>query len=475
MLNSVQDESTLSESVSFPGYVNINCVKSIKQSDDETSSTEMEVEEDDEILQRLYFKKFGRALPEKRSNDVDLGMDLKDLTEEQDKMDAIPTLAPVDIVKKESIEITKPVIHVIQFLTPKRKSLDKVTCFSLKQAPSRKKSEMQKMSSKQTSLLRVDIKSPSDDASQDGTSLQLNSKLLSDFIIDTALEKSMLKINQLKMVENRLKVKNLIQRRANIYDSIAKGEKTLMKKIQRSDQRDWEHIQSETRENVNTLTKIMDELHMIGLKETQGEVKQYLNFSNRLTKLMTKINHIIANHDVNIAGKVEPLTEQSVLGEEICENLNAQSSKSETLHAVQQVQEEDDKRRKDAADHTAKQYKLTSAGASSMPVGLTPRPDSNRTQQGHYAEAGPQFMGQHFRQPPPMFPNPPPMPPNLPPFQQHQAAARYPEKLPLTVNYNGIPRLKIPIFDGKLSEYQKFKLAFNTAAGFVFSLLFDFK
>jgi hypothetical protein len=67
----------------------------------------MEVKDDDEILQRLFFKKFGRALPEKRSDDVDLGMDLKDLTEEQDKMDAIPTLAPVDIVKKKSIEITK--------------------------------------------------------------------------------------------------------------------------------------------------------------------------------------------------------------------------------------------------------------------------------------------------------------------------------------------------------------------------------
>jgi hypothetical protein len=115
------------------------------------------------------------------------------------------------------------------------------------------------MSSKQTSLLRVDIKSPSDDASQDGTSVQLDSEQLNDFTIDAALEKSMLKINQLKLVENRLKVKNLKQRR------------------------------------------------------------------------------------------------------EFCENLNAQSSKSETLHAAQQVQEEDDKRRKDAADHTEKQNKLTSA------------------------------------------------------------------------------------------------------------------
>jgi hypothetical protein len=446
----------------------------------------MEVEDDDEILQRLFFKKFGRALPEKKSDDVDLDMDLIDLTEEQDEMNATPTLAPVVIVKTESIEIADsdmPVVNpevnpveAVEFLTPKIKSQDKVACFSLRQAPSGEKSDINRMSSKQTSLLRVDIKSPSDDASQDGTSVKcswrLNLEQFNDFIIAAALEESMLKINQLKMVKNRLKVKNLKQRRADIYDCIRKGEKTLMEKIQRSDQSNWKHIQCETRENVNTLTKIMDNLQMIGLEKTQGEVTQYLNFSNRLTKLMTKINHIIANQDVNISGKVEPLTEQSVLKEEFCESLNAQSSKSATLHEMQQVQDKDDKRRKDAADHTAKlsdfnvrmtKYKLTSAGASSMPVGLTPRPDPNRTQQGPYAQAGPQFIGQHFRQPPPMFPNPPPMPPNLPPFQQHQAAARYPKRLPLTVNYNGIPKLKIPIFDGELSEYQKFKLTFNTA------------
>jgi hypothetical protein len=139
---------------------------------------------------------------------------------------------------------------------------------------------------------------------------------------------------------------------------------------------------------------------------------------------------------------------------------------------MQQVQDEDDKRLKDAADNTAKlsdfnarktKYKLTSAGASSMPVGLTPRPDPNRTKQGPYAQAGPQFMGQHFRQPPLMFPNPPLMPPNLSPLRQHQAAARYPKRLPLTINFGGFPKLKIPIFDGELSEYQRFKLTFNTA------------
>jgi hypothetical protein len=252
----------------------------------------MEVEDKDKILQRLFFKKFGRALPKKKSDDVDIGMDLNDLKEEQDKLDAIPTLAPVDFVKKESIKIDDTVKTAVNQV----ETVDKVACLSLKQAPSQEKSDFNIMSSQQTSLLRVN--------------------------------------NKLKMVENHLKAKNLKQKRADIYDRIRKGEKTLMMKIQRSDQSDWEHIQRETRENVNTLAKIMDNLLIFGLEITQGEVTQYLNFSNRLTKLMTKIDHIIANQEVNISGKVEPLTEQSVLGEEFCGNLSTQSSKSETLHEV---------------------------------------------------------------------------------------------------------------------------------------------
>ena len=168
----------------------------------------MEVEEEYKLLQRLFFKKYGRALPEKKSDDVDIGIDPKDLTEEQKKMEAIPSLAPVDFVRKESIKIDDMVKTVVNQV----EEIDKVACFSLKQAPSEEKSDFNRMSSQQTSLLRVD--------------------------------------NKLKMVENRLKVKNLKQRRADIYDSIRKGEKTLMKKIQRSDQSDWEHIQRETRENI---------------------------------------------------------------------------------------------------------------------------------------------------------------------------------------------------------------------------------
>jgi hypothetical protein len=55
------------------------------------------------------------------------------------------------------------------------------------------------------------------------------------------------------------------------------------------------------------------------------------------------------------------------------------------------------------------------------------------------------------------------MRPNLPPLQTAKEAQRFPKRLPLPINFGGIPNLKIPIFDGELSEYQKFKLTFNTA------------
>jgi hypothetical protein len=73
------------------------------------ASTAMEVEDDNKILKRLFLKRFGRALPEeeKEKDDVDLNMDLIDLTEEPDEMEADPSpvLVPLPIIKTEQIEI----------------------------------------------------------------------------------------------------------------------------------------------------------------------------------------------------------------------------------------------------------------------------------------------------------------------------------------------------------------------------------
>jgi hypothetical protein len=92
----------------------------------------MEVENEDEILQRLFFKKFGRALPEKKSVDIDPDKNLIDKTKEHDEMDATPTLAPVDIVKKKSIKIDDTVKTMVNQV----EEVDKVDCFFLRQTPS---------------------------------------------------------------------------------------------------------------------------------------------------------------------------------------------------------------------------------------------------------------------------------------------------------------------------------------------------
>jgi hypothetical protein len=65
----------------------------------------MEVEDEDSILERLFFKKYGRALPEKekeKESDVDKINFVIDLTDETDEMEVA---TPVVVVKTEPIEI----------------------------------------------------------------------------------------------------------------------------------------------------------------------------------------------------------------------------------------------------------------------------------------------------------------------------------------------------------------------------------
>jgi hypothetical protein len=69
----------------------------------------MEVEDDNEILKRLFLQKFGRTLPElEKRNEVDdiVGnMDLIDLTRDEDEMEVVTSnVAPVVVVKTEAPE-----------------------------------------------------------------------------------------------------------------------------------------------------------------------------------------------------------------------------------------------------------------------------------------------------------------------------------------------------------------------------------
>ena len=67
----------------------------------------MEVEDEDALLQRLFFKRFGRALPEKEKEiDVDNIKFVIDLTDDTEEMedDTTPPLVPIPVVKTEAPE-----------------------------------------------------------------------------------------------------------------------------------------------------------------------------------------------------------------------------------------------------------------------------------------------------------------------------------------------------------------------------------
>jgi hypothetical protein len=68
--------------------------------------TPMEVEDEDAMLERLFFKKYGRALPEpeKEKDEVDINFVI-DLTDEKDEEMEVATSNVVPVVKTEPIEI----------------------------------------------------------------------------------------------------------------------------------------------------------------------------------------------------------------------------------------------------------------------------------------------------------------------------------------------------------------------------------
>jgi hypothetical protein len=88
-----------------PPVVNAPLVAVVNAPAVSETSTAMEVEEDeDAVLQRLFFKKFGRALPEpekEKENEVDNIKFIIDLTDDNDEMEVA---APVVVVKTEPIE-----------------------------------------------------------------------------------------------------------------------------------------------------------------------------------------------------------------------------------------------------------------------------------------------------------------------------------------------------------------------------------
>jgi hypothetical protein len=82
-------------------------VQHVTVTDQDRVESPMEVEDEDAILERLFFKKYGRALPEKekeKENDVDNIKFVIDLTDEKDD-EEMEVATPVVVVKKEPIEV----------------------------------------------------------------------------------------------------------------------------------------------------------------------------------------------------------------------------------------------------------------------------------------------------------------------------------------------------------------------------------
>ncbi len=64
----------------------------------------VQVEDNNEILKRLFLQKFGRELPEVEVDDVDLNMDLIDLTKDEDEMEVATSEVVQVVVKTEAPE-----------------------------------------------------------------------------------------------------------------------------------------------------------------------------------------------------------------------------------------------------------------------------------------------------------------------------------------------------------------------------------
>jgi hypothetical protein len=111
----VQDEVQAPVVVNEPPVVDTTLVAAVvnapavEQVQNVVPETPMEVEDEDALLQRLFFKKYGRALPEEteKEDEVDQIKFVIDLTKDEDEMEvATSEDAPVAVVKTEPIEIS---------------------------------------------------------------------------------------------------------------------------------------------------------------------------------------------------------------------------------------------------------------------------------------------------------------------------------------------------------------------------------
>jgi hypothetical protein len=95
----------------------------------------MEVEDDNEILKRLFLQRFGRALPEVEVDDVDLDMNLIDLTKDEDEMEVATSEVVQTVVVKTEAPEAAPIDDRRRSSRLERRSLRKSEAIPEKEAP----------------------------------------------------------------------------------------------------------------------------------------------------------------------------------------------------------------------------------------------------------------------------------------------------------------------------------------------------
>jgi hypothetical protein len=110
----VQDQVPAPVVVNAPPVVDTSLVAAVIQAPVVASQDQVETpmeEDEDSILERLFFKRFGRALPEKEkekeTNEVDNIKFVIDLTDEDEMEVATSEIVPVAVVKTEPIEVAE--------------------------------------------------------------------------------------------------------------------------------------------------------------------------------------------------------------------------------------------------------------------------------------------------------------------------------------------------------------------------------
>jgi hypothetical protein len=323
-----------------------------------------------------------------------------------------------------------------------------------------------------------------------------------------------------------MRINELKKKRTGIYSSITKMDKGIMNKIRNSSPSAREQIQEKAKDLMRNLIKIMEELETYGLEKFPKEMENYVTRQSKLKNLIAKIDNVIETEALNRPDLLDKLLQTYIQEEdEFSKNVRVddltQQFQRNTLgnqtdlnstraaggRAQPQFQHEqtmdwdhdglDNSRaygrrdpEKDLEEEAywgtwAKTRNQTRRGEDDEATETTreqPRQGNTFT-----SEARQQQQSQRTYNPYEQLPKLPDIPrfnPRYPPPDRNQPPNGNPQRQPLQPtypqqnmrgqqaymyqdralmpNYSGIDKLKVQKFGGIESEFQRFKLKFNS-------------